>query len=129
MMTAGCQRTTSRWLAALVAGLLFVSQIAGAAQACMLAMAGAQATSAQMSGSDEGCDGTPMDSTVCRLHCLAPDQNTVSPDQPLQAAASVAPAQHVVIAPVAVVLPPQLWSAARLPGGPPLRILHCSYQT
>ena len=125
MMKAGCQ--TRRWLAALVAGLLFVSQIAGAAQACMLAMAGTAASSAQMS--DEGCDGTPMDSTVCRLHCLAPDQNTVSPDQPLQAAVSVAPAQHVVIAPIAVAFRPQLWSAARLPGGPPLRILHCSYQT
>ena len=127
MMTAGCQRTTRRWLAALVAGLLFVSQIAGAAQACMLAMAGTQVSSAQMS--NEGCDGTPMDSAVCRLNCLAPDQNTVSPDQPLHAVASVAPAQHVVIAPIAVAFSPQWWSAARLPGGPPLRILHCSYQT
>ena len=127
MMTAGCQRTTRRWLAALVAGLLFVSQIAGAAQACMLAMAGTQVSSAQMS--DEGCDGTPMDSAVCRLNCLAPDQNTVSPDQPLHAVASLAPALHAAIVPIAVTGPSQLFSAARLPSGPPLRILHCSYQT
>lgn len=126
-MREGCRRTTGKWLTALVAGLMFVSQIAGAAQACMVAMASSPASAAQ--AMPEGCDGAPAGAAACRVRCLSQDQSTAPFDQPMQSVAILAHAQHAAITPIVAPCPSQLFSAARLPGGPPLRILHCSYQT
>jgi hypothetical protein len=126
-MSAGGRRTKRKWLIVLLGGLLFVSQIAAAAQACMIAMAGSQQSPVQAM-SQEGCDSTPMDAAVCRVRCLSQDQTAASPDQPLQAVAVSASLQQDAVAPIAVQCASQFSSAARLPGGPPLRILHCSYQ-
>ena len=126
-MRASCRRTTGKWLTALVAGLMFVSQIAGAAQACMVAMAGSPASAVQ--AMPEGCDGAAMDAAACRIRCLSQDLGTTPFDQPIQSVAILAHAQHAAITPFGTLCPSQLFSAARLPGGPPLRILHCSYQT
>jgi hypothetical protein len=105
---------------------MFVSQIAGAAEACMVAMASSPASAAQ--AMPEDCDGTPVDAAACRIRCLSQDQSTVPFDQPAQSVAIFAHAEHAAIMPVTAPCPSQLFSAARLPGGPPLRILHCSYQ-
>jgi hypothetical protein len=122
-MSAGFWRTTRKWLAGLVAGLLFVSQIATAAQACVLGMAlPVQAMQ------EEGCGSMPMDDSACRLRCLTKDETAASPDQPLYALALPVPAEHATIALPAAQCPSRPPSAARMPGGPPLRILHCSYQ-
>jgi len=126
-MSVGFLRTTRKWLSGLVAGLLFVSQVATAAQACMLGMAGSFPASVQAM-QEAGCDSMPMDDSACRAHCLSQDQTAASPDQPLYAFAVPAPAEHATIAlPAAQNLFPSQ-SLARLPGGPPLRILHCSFQ-
>lgn len=127
-MRAGAWRTTRKWLAGLLAGLLFVSQIALAAQACMLSIAAGVPASSIQAMQEEGCDSMPMDAAACRVRCLSQDQSAASPDQPLQAVAISPPVQHVAIATPATACPSRFASAARLPGGPPLRILHCSYQ-
>lgn len=126
-MSAGPLRATRNWLAGLAAGLLFFSQIASAAQACNFAMAGSLASSVQVM-SDEGCDGMPMDAAVCRVRCLSQDQSAAAPDQPWQAVTVIGPVQHAAIMPIAARCPSQSVSEARPPGGPPLRILYCSFQ-
>ena len=128
-MKAGVRRAARKWLAGLVTGLLFVSQITAAAQACMLGMAAGLPASSVQAMQEEGCDSMPMDAAVCRVRCLSQDQSVASPDQPLQAVAISPPLQQTAIATPATPCPSQFSSAAHLPGGPPLRILHCSYQT
>lgn len=118
-------RARKSWLAGLMVGLLIVSQISVAAQACMLAgMAGSPA--AVMS--QEGCDGAPMDGRPCRLYCLMQDQSAASPDQHLLAVPASTSAEHAAIALPAMRVS-VLSSAAVLRAGPPLRILYCSYLT
>lgn len=126
-MRAGFCRATRKWLAGLVTGLLFVSQVATAAQACMLGMAGGFPAS-PVQAMPEGCESMPMAAAACQVRCLSHDQRAVSPDQPLHALIALAPAPRMAIDVPAVQCPSRSPSPARLPGGPPLRILHCSYQ-
>ena len=127
-MSAGSSKAAKKWLTWLLAGLLFISQIASAAQACMLSMAAGFPESSAQAMQDEGCDSMPMDAAVCKLRCLSQDQSAASPDQPLHAVIASAPAEHMAPELPAVQCPSQLRSLTRLPAGPPLRILHCSYQ-
>jgi hypothetical protein len=127
-MNAGFFRATSRWLTGLVAGMLFVSQVAAAAQPCMLGMSGGLPASGAQATQDEGCHSMPMDDSACRLQCLAQDEAAASPDQQHNPFAAPAPFAHALVALPAASSPFPAHSIARLPSGPPLRILHCSYQ-
>jgi hypothetical protein len=119
-------KSKRKWLACLTAGLLLFTQLAMAAQACMLAKAGPAGASQQMAMA--GCKGMPMDAGACLARCLAVDQAAASLDQhfhfapPSPSIGSASFALHGTQAPVAHV------SALPVPGGPPLRILFCSYQ-
>lgn len=127
-MSAGSSKAAKKWLTWLLAGLLFVSQIASAAKSCMLSMAAGFPESSAQAMQDEGCDSMPMDAAVCKLRCLSQDQSAASPDQPLHAVIASAPAERMPPELPAAQCPSQLRSLTPLPGGPPLRILHCSYQ-
>jgi hypothetical protein len=118
-------KSKRKWLVCLTAGLLLFAQVAMAAQACMLGKAGSAGASQQMAMA--GCEGVPMDAGACLARCLAADQAAASLDHhfyfvpPSLSIGSASFALHGTQAPVAHALP--------VPGGPPLRILFCSYQT
>lgn len=120
-------RTRKRRLAGLMASLLLLMQFAMAAQACMLAPA-VSAGASQQAMSEAECDGTPMDGAACRVRCFAQDQTAASLDQHFHAVPASA---HIVSAiftlPAIRSASPPL-SVSRLPVGPPLQILYCSYQ-
>ena len=76
----------------------------------------------------EDCDSMPMDAAACRVRCLTQDPSVASTEQPPNVFVAPAPAEHATIALAAAQCSSKSASTARWPGGPPLRILHCSYQ-
>jgi hypothetical protein len=127
-MFRASSKSKRKWLVCLTAGLLLFTQLAMAAQACMLAKAG-PAISAEQAMATAGCEGMPpMDQRVCAAHCIAGDQAAASldhhfhfvPPSPSIGWASFALHGTQAVAHV---------SALPVPAGPPLRILFCSYQT
>lgn len=119
-------RTRKSWLAGLMAGLVLFAQLAMAAQACVLAQTAPGASQAAIA--EAGCDGMPMDEAACLARCLMQDQAAASVDQHSQliAAPAAMPAAAFVLPRARYSSPPP--SASRLPCGPPLQILFCSYQ-
>ena len=126
-MSKASSKSKRKWLACVTAGLLLFTQLAMAAQACMLGKAGSAGASQQMAMA--GCEGTPMDAGACLARCGAGDQAAATLDHhfhfvpPSPSIGSASFALHGTQAPVAHV--------AGLPvrAGPPLRVLFCSYQT
>jgi len=127
MNTRFC-RAARKWLSGLVAGLLLVSQIATAAQACTLSVAGGVPASHVQVMQDD-CDSISMDAAACQVRCLTQDPSVASTEQPPNVFVASAPAEHATIALAATQCLSKSASTARWPSGPPLRILHCSYQT
>jgi hypothetical protein len=128
-MFRASSKSKRKWLVCLAAGLLVFTQLAMAAQACMLAKVG-PAPSAGQAMATAGCEGMPpMDQRVCAAHCIAADQAAASLDQhfhlvpPSPSIGSASFALHGTEAPAAHV------SVLPLPARPPLRVLFCSYQT
>jgi hypothetical protein len=128
-MFRASSKSKRKWLVCLTAGLLLFTQLAMAAQACMLAKAG-PAPSLGQAMATAGCEGMPpMDQRVCVAHCIAGDQAAASLDHqfhlvlPPPSIGSARFSLHGTEAPVAHV------SGLPLPAGPPLRVIFCSYQT
>ena len=115
----------SKGLAFLTAGLLLFAQHVSATQVCMLVPDRAGTASAEQMS--DGCDATPMGPVNCSAHCQHADQSATSGADKLQFVAPVA-YTSLAVPSVARIHPPQRASASRLPGGPPLRVLFCSYQ-
>jgi hypothetical protein len=112
-----------------MAGLLLVSQIAMAGESCMLAAMAGSAPGTPQAMSEDGCESMPIDAAACRVRCLEVDQTQAagSPDQHFHAVSASAAVVDAIALPAFHCSPPSQ-SATQLPGGPPLRILHCSYQ-
>src|SRR5258708_28616213 len=118
-------RAARKWLSGLVAGFLLVSQLAMAAQACVLGTPAGVPASAP-SVMQEDCDSMPMDAAACRVRCLTQDPSVASTEQPPNVFVAPAPAEHATIALATAQCSSKSASTARWPGGPPLRILPCS---
>lgn len=121
-MVGTLSKSKRKWVAFLAAGLLLFTQFATASQACRLAVHGA----AQQPMAMEGCDSMAMQKAVCQAHCATLDQAGLSLDQHFVFISTVAAIpvadfpSHAMGAPFRQTLLPV--------AGPPLRILHCSYQ-
>lgn len=115
-------------LAQLTLGLLLFAQLALAVQACMLPQHNpAHAFSDAMANG--ACEGVPMDRATCLADCLKADQASPSVnfhfDAILPQASPVAGlAAQWQVDHLAIHAP-----APYCPGGPPLQILFCSFQT
>jgi hypothetical protein len=116
-----------KWLACLAASLVLITQIAMAAEGCMLrpGTAGLQPAAVEQAG----CDGMAMDETLSLACCVAGEQAAATVDQQLH----FVPPSHST-GRGHFPLPEVHAAAARdaasdVPRGPPLRILFCSYQT
>lgn len=124
-MLHGWSRSRIRGLACLAAALLLSTQLAMAAAGCTLSFG-----APTQAGAEAGCAGMPMDQDVCLACCVAGDQAAASPDQPLYflaPSASIAAATFAIPDDRAVAFQGRAVDVPR--GGPPLRILFCSYQT
>jgi len=116
----------ARWMV----GLLLLSQLAVAAQACVLARVDpAYAFSEEMA--PEGCEGmqgTQGEQNLCLAHCLQADQASQPTDFHFLAAAL----QLFATEPFPALLKPNLPSRQMLvrapSSGPPLQIIFCTYQ-
>ena len=127
-MAAFATRKLLKRLAQLTAGLLLFTQLALAAQACMLPGPNpAHAFSDAMASGE--CEGAPMDRATCLADCLKTDQAGPSanfnldvilpPASPVAQSSALRQVDHLAIhAP-----------ASYCPSGPPLQILFCSFQT
>ena len=121
-MVASLFKSKRKWVAFLAAGLLLFTQFAIASRACMLASHGA----AQETMAMEGCDSMAMQKAVCQAHCATLDQTGQSLDQHFLFVSTSA-AIPVADFPSRAIGAP--FKQTLLPiAGPPLRILHCSYQ-
>lgn len=121
-MLGASSKSKRRWVACLAAGLLLFTQLAMAAQACMLAKPAPQQAMAM-----EGCEGIPMDKGVCLARCVAAEQPGPSLDQHVAFVAASADLNTVSFPSRGI--EPSFRQAAALPAaGPPLRVLYCSYQ-
>jgi hypothetical protein len=112
------------WLVCVTAGLLLFTQLAMAAQACMLMKSGPASQEMVMAE----CDGVPMDKGVCLARCLAGDQVSVSPDHHAQFTLSSASTGQAGFAPAENRVSSAHVAAFHISHGPPLRIIFCSYQ-
>lgn len=121
---AALSRSKRGWLVCLTASLLLFSQVAMAAQGCMLM----KAVPAPASMSMAECDGVPMDNGACAARCLPADKAATPADHqaPVLSLPAIAPSglalanDHAASAHA---------TAVDVPRGPPPRILFCSYRT
>ena len=127
-MAAIHSRYLSRRLACLMAGLLLFTQLALAAQACMLPRPNpAHAFSDAMA--TEPCEGVPMNRAICLADCLKADQASLSIDYHFDLILPQATPLAEWYALQQVDPSARVLAVSRCPIGPPLQILFCSFQT
>ncbi len=100
------RRANKVWLAAIAAALMLFAQYVVAAEQCEV-----------MASDDAGC----------LVHCLAQDQQASSLDQHFNVLPFVPALSAVFFAPVESRMPLYSLHQELLPGGPPRRVLFCSY--
>lgn len=119
-------RSKNRWCAALFASLFLFAQFALAAQGCMLAFD--RASDAHAAMAEEQCS-TPMDGTVCVMHCLDQDQGASTPDQHFNAIAPATASRPLDFALVTTRASSRTLCDSRLHVPRTPQVLYCSYQT